>query len=192
MGAQPVPDWMVPPPEGFRPADLDRLSELPPHTELIDGSLILVSPQSVLHSLVIDLLVAALRAHLVPGYRVRREISVVLDEWQRPEPDVIVVRDGAETQGSRTAYPVETVTLAVEVVSPESEKRDRERKPQLYAHAGIEHFWRVELKEQRPVVYVYELDEATRSFGLTGIHHDRLTVGVPFAIDVDLTAVGDM
>ena len=37
------------------------------------------------------------------------------------------------------------VMLAVEVVSPESEARDRHRhrKPQLYAHAGIPHFWLV-------------------------------------------------
>ena len=32
-------NWPVPPPEGFTADDLDRIPDLPPHTELIDGSL---------------------------------------------------------------------------------------------------------------------------------------------------------
>ncbi len=32
--------WYVPPEEGFHAEDLDRIPELPPHTELIDGSLV--------------------------------------------------------------------------------------------------------------------------------------------------------
>jgi hypothetical protein len=39
------------------------------------------------------------------------------------------------------------------------------------------------------VVYVYELDPATRAYALTGIYHDRLKVSVPFLIDVDLGAI---
>ncbi|WP_046472027.1 Uma2 family endonuclease [Allosalinactinospora lopnorensis] len=192
MCAQPVPDWMIPPPEGLTAEDLDRLPGLPPHTELIDGSLVLVSPQSILHSLVIDLLALGLRGCLPEGFRVRREITVILDERERPEPALMVVRPSPAVGPSRTACPPEAVELVVEVVSPESEKRDRERKPQLYAQAGIGHFWRVELKSQRPVVYVYELDPATRAYGLTGIHHDRLKVGAPFPIDIDLTEIDEM
>src|SRR5690606_31204654 len=112
MRAQPVPDWLLPPPQGFRADDLDGLPGLPPHTELIDGSLILAAPQSILHSLVIDLLVSGLRAGAAEGHRVRREISVVLDERQRPEPDAIVVRDVPGVEASRTAYPAEAVVLA--------------------------------------------------------------------------------
>jgi hypothetical protein len=36
---------------------------------------------------------------------------------------------------------------------------------------------------------VYELDPATRAYAVTGIHHDRLKLAVPFDIDIDLTAV---
>lgn len=52
------------------------------------------------------------------------------------------------------------------------------------------HFWRVEQDDDRghPVVYVYELDPATKSYGLTGIFHDRLKVSVPYDIEIDLTA----
>lgn len=82
------------------------------------------------------------------------------------------------------------MVLAAEVLSPDSETRDRERKPQLYARAGIRHFWRVETGEDgRPIVFVYELDPATAAYGLTGIHHDRLKLTVPFDIDIDLTEI---
>lgn len=54
MTAEPIPDWLRPPPGGFTADDLDRLPDLPPHTELIDASLVLVSPQSRFHSVVID------------------------------------------------------------------------------------------------------------------------------------------
>jgi Uma2 family endonuclease len=84
------------------------------------------------------------------------------------------------------------VLLAVEVVSPDSEERDRKRKPQLYAEAGIPHFWRVENNSRRPTVYVYELDPATRAYALTGIHHDRLKTPVPFDVDIDLTEIDNL
>ena len=78
----------------------------------------------------------------------------------------------------RSTLPDE-VHLVIEVVSPESEDRDRKTKPSRYAEAGITHFWRVENNDGSPVVYVYELDPATHVYGLTGIHHERLTVSGP-------------
>lgn len=72
------------------------------------------------------------------------------------------------------------------MVSHESEERDRKSKPPRYAEAGIQHFWRVEETEGRPVVFVYELDPATTAYALTGIHHGRMAVPVPFPIEIDL------
>jgi hypothetical protein len=42
--------------------------------------------------------------------------------------------------------------------------------------------------DQHPVVRVYELDPVTKAYTLTGIHHDRLRTGVPFPVDVDISA----
>ena len=78
------------------------------------------------------------------------------------------------------------VRLVVEVVSPESEDRDRLTKPLRCAQAGIPHFWRAEENNALPVVYVYELDPASATYTITGIHHGRLAVGVPFPIYIDL------
>ncbi|GAT64508.1 Uma2 family endonuclease [Planomonospora sp. ID91781] len=189
MTGSPIPDWLVPPPEGFFAEDLDHLPDLPAHTELIDGSLVFVSPQKDFHSVIIDVLVAALRRCAPRGLRVRREMSVVLGPRQRPEPDIVILRAGVPSGPDITAYRAEDVLLVIEVVSPDSETRDRERKPQLYAAAGIRHFWRVEQNVGRATVYVYELDPAVGSYSPMGIHHDKLRLTVPFEMDVDLTEI---
>jgi Uma2 family endonuclease len=189
MTADPMPDWLRPPPRGFTADDLDRLPGLPPHTELIDGSLIFVSPQTRFHLLTMRLLETGLDRCAPDTVRVRREMTVTLDNRQRPEPDVFVTHAAADGDLDQTTYQAKDVILTVEVVSTDSERRDRERKPQLYAQAGIRHFWRVENVAGRATVYVYELDPATHAYTLTGIHHDRLVLTVPFDIDIDLTEI---
>ncbi|ESU49683.1 hypothetical protein P376_2329 [Streptomyces sp. HCCB10043] len=182
--------WPVPPQDGYTVDDLFTLPDLPPHTELIDGSLVFVSPQRDFHSTMIDLLMTGLRSTAPPEVKVRREMTVVLDRRNAPEPDVSVVRTEAITGLDVTRYQAADVLLAVEVVSPDSEARDREAKPHKYATAGIPHFWLVEMTgtDQHPVVRVYELDPVTKAYALTGIHHDRLKTGVPFPVDVDISA----
>jgi Uma2 family endonuclease len=189
MTAAPLPDWGVPPPGGFVADDLDRLHDLPPHTELIDGILVFRSPQASFHALVVEVLVNGLRRTAPADVRVRRKMSVILGRRQRPEPDVSIIRADADLSLKATAYQAADELLAIEVVSPESKKRDRERKPALYAKAGIPHFWRVENVSGSPTVYVYELDPATSSYALTGIHRNELRVTVPFDISIDLTEI---
>lgn len=193
MSVDSAPEWHRPPAEGYTADDLDRIPDLPAHAELIDGSLVVVSPQKRFHMKVLRLLEQTL-AHLAPRDRflVSREMSVILGPRQRPEPDVIIIHADAEIDDDATWYPAEAVVLAIEVVSPESEVRDRSRKPQLYAEAGIPFFWRVEATEGKPVVYAYERDPATGAYGPLGIFHERVVLTVPFAIDIDLTALDRM
>lgn len=184
-------EWPVPPVDGYTVDDFFRL-DLPPHTELIDGSLVFESPQRKIHSLIIDLLVTCLR-HAAPEHlRVRREMAMVINKRSVPEPDVVVVNAEADGDDDLTRYDSKDVVLAVEVVSPESESRDRDTKPHKYAAAGIAHYWRVEradAKDRRLVVHVYELDPASRVYALTGIHRGQLKVEVPYPISVDLTEI---
>ncbi|WP_233525988.1 Uma2 family endonuclease [Actinomadura spongiicola] len=186
---EPLPPWIIPPAEGFRAEDLDHLPQLPSHAELIDGRIVLVSPQSFFHMLTVSLLEGALRLQVPEGLRVSREMTVTLADRQRPELDILVVDAKGVTGRDQTSFKPEHVVIAVEVVSQESEIRDRERKPQLYAEAGIPHFWRVENSDGRPMVCVFELDAGTRKYVATGIHHDRLKLTVPFDIDIDLTEI---
>ncbi|WP_329545891.1 MULTISPECIES: Uma2 family endonuclease [unclassified Streptomyces] len=183
--------WPIPPPEGWTADDLDRIPGLPPHTELIDGSLVFVSPQTAFHGRCMRLLENSLLEQAPDHLDVMREMTIKLDTRNRPEPDVLVFPVEANTGPRQTWYRPEDIVLAVEVVSAESRVRDREVKPRKYAAAGFRHFWRVEEDDDKglPVVYVYELDPATKSYALTGIFHDRLKLTVPFEVEIDLTAI---
>ncbi|XVV06835.1 Uma2 family endonuclease [Actinosynnema sp. CA-248983] len=189
--------WPYVPADGWTAADLDHLSPDGPggtldvlkHIELIDGELIIMSPQTKFHMLVVDGLRAALGRQAPEGFTAVREMDVVLGERQRPCPDVSVVTEAAVADLDRTYYEPGDVVMVVEVVSKSSEIRDRETKPRRYAQAGIKHFWRVENVDGKPVAYVYELDPATATYALTGIFHDRIEATVPFPVDVDLTGL---
>ncbi|MGP4001626.1 Uma2 family endonuclease [Streptomyces sp. 8N706] len=183
------PRWPVPPEGGWTADDLDRLPNLPPHTELIDGSLVFVSPQTIFHTRAVDFFRLRLEWAAPPDLEVVREFTIDIDPQNRPEPDVVVVPGKVVLDDEQTRFPAETVVLAIEVVSPDSRARDRETKPLKYAKTGIPHYWRVENDKGRAVVYVFELEPATGVYVPTGIFHDRLKVSVPFTIDLDLTEI---
>ncbi|MDX2543984.1 Uma2 family endonuclease [Streptomyces sp. WI04-05B] len=191
VAGEPPYRWPIPPAEGWTADDLDRIPGLPPHTELIDGSLVFMSPQTAFHGRCMRLLENSLLEQAPDHLDVMREMAVRLDLKNRPEPDVLVFSAEANTGPRQTWYKPEDILLAVEVVSDDSRERDREVKPRKYAAAGVSHFWRVEEDGDKglPVVYVYELDPATTTYGLTGIFHARLKVPVPFDIDIDLTSI---
>ncbi|MGP9020382.1 Uma2 family endonuclease [Streptomyces sp. BR1] len=190
MTAEPAHDWSRPPLDGYTVDDLLTLPDLPRHTELIDGSLVFVSAQRLFRSAVIDLLVSAIRPVLPEELRIAREMTVVLDRRNGPEPDICVVRADSVKSLDQTSFAASDLLLAVEVVSPESESRDRDTKPHKYAAAGIPHFWRVEkVGKDEVLAHVYELDPVTRRYVHAGIHRNRLKVGAPFDADIDLTRV---
>ena len=188
--AEPGCRWPVPPQDGYTVDDLFTLPDLPPHTELIDGSLVFVSPQRRFHAKMIELLMNGLRRTLPEDLSVEREMTVVLDRRNGPEPDLSVVRAAAITGLEQTRFRAEEVLLAIEVVSPDSEARDRDAKPRKYAAAGIPYFWLVEMADpnQHPVVRAYEIDPVNKTYALTGIHHDHLKLTAPYDIDVDITS----
>lgn len=187
--------WPAPPPWGWAADDLDHLPSEGPngepdffkHVELIDGALVFMSPQKRFHERMLFGLRVALNAQAPDDFQTVNEMDVKLGHRMRPCPDVLLIDAAAAEDDERTCYLPDEVHLVIEVVSPESEERDRKTKPVRYAEAGIRHFWRVEANDGQPVVYVYELDPATKAYGLTGIHHGHLTVPVPFPIEIDLT-----
>lgn len=187
MTAEPLPDWFYPPPGGWTADDLDRLPSDAPRFELIDGALVMTSPQTSFHGQVMRRLSNAVELAVPHDLWVEFEMTIRLGKRQRPEPDILVV--SGPPHDERTAYLPEEVVLVVEIVSEESSVRDRETKPLKYAQAGIRHFWRVEKEDRRPVVHVYELDDTTGTYVPTGIHRDKLVVPVPFPMDIDLTTL---
>ena len=175
--------------EGWFAEDLDALPEAPRHTELIDGALVfMMSPQRIWHSLVVSALERELRRLKPPELRVYREITIRLDPRTRPEPEVVVTRTLAEDL-DRTWLDAADVVLAVEVVSPESEHRDRTVKLRKYAEAGIPHYWLVDDEQGSPVAHVYELDTPTGAYAPAGIYRGALDRAVPFPVTLDLGAL---
>ncbi|QHF97613.1 MULTISPECIES: Uma2 family endonuclease [Streptomyces] len=181
--------WPIPPEGGYTVEDLYRLPDLPAHTELIDGSLVFMSPQSLFHAMTVDALNIRLRELAPAEYWVSREMTTVLDEQNAPEPDLLVVHADSVQGLDQTRFEPSDVVLAVEVVSPSSRSRDRDTKPLKYARAGIPHYWRVEKENDRPVVHVFELEPSTGAYVATGIFREELKVSVPFPVAVDLTDI---
>ncbi|MFE4515017.1 Uma2 family endonuclease [Kitasatospora sp. NPDC056783] len=181
-----LPDWMYAPrDEGWFADDLDHLPQAPRHTELIDGALVFMTvPQRSFHGRVVRNLTAALDALVPGGMVVEDQMTVKLDRWNRPEPDVVVASAVYDTD--RTWYAVADVALVVEVVSPESAHRDRTVKVRKYAEAGIPHYWIVEEEQGLPVVHVFELEATMSSYAPAGIFRGKLERPVPFPITIDL------
>jgi Uma2 family endonuclease len=185
-----VPEWMRPPrPEGWFADDLDALPQAPRHTELIDGALVfMMSPQRAWHGRAVSALLFALTEQAPAGVEVEREMTIRLDDRNRPEPDLLATKVPVYDP-DRTFYTPDEVLLVVEVVTPESAHRDRNVKVRKYAEAGIANYWSVEDENGSPVVHTYELDEPTRSYAPTGIHRRELRTTTPFAISLDLNSL---
>ncbi|MEV5431093.1 Uma2 family endonuclease [Streptomyces sp. NPDC052701] len=184
-----TPAWPIPPEGGWTADDLDRLPNLPPHTELIDGSLVFVSPQTIFHERAIDFFKWQLQSLAPAEFEVFREFTIDIDRQNRPEPDVVVVHGDVVEEPDQTRFPAKAVLLAVEVVSEDSMSRDRETKPLKYARAKIPHYWRVENEKGRAAVHAFELEPTTGAYTSVGIFRERMKVDAPFPVDLDLTGI---
>jgi Uma2 family endonuclease len=115
-------------------------------------------------------------------------MSIRLSQRQRPEPDLMVVTASSAADPDRTCFTPGDVRLIVEVVSPDSEERDRTTKRVKYAEAGIRHYWIVERDGDAPVACTYELDTSTLGGYIpTGLHRGRLSTDIGFPVDIPLT-----
>jgi len=134
-------------------AEYDRLVDLGVFrgepVELIDGQLIVAEPQGSYHASAITKVDYALRASLPSGWIVRLQAPVSLDDTSEPEPDLVVVPGRpADYRAAHPAHPV----LAIEVAES-SLAFDRAEKGGLYAGAGIEDYWIVNLVDRVLEVY---------------------------------------
>ena len=133
-------------PERIRPirrVEYDRMVELglfeDERVELLAGVLVEMSPQGVPHSYAIreltELFVLGLRGRAKVG----PQLPFALDDDSEPEPDLAITPapDNAREHPSR-AY------LIVEVADS-SLRKDRRIKAALYAAAGVEEYWVVNL-----------------------------------------------
>ena len=112
--------------------------------ELIGGQLVVAEPKGSPHAACVEMVSDTLRAALPPGWVVRAQNPLALDDESAPEPDVAVVR-GRHAE-YRHAHPTRAA-LIVEVAES-SLAFDRLQKGSLYARAGIADYWIVNLVDR--------------------------------------------
>ena len=140
--------------------------------ELIEGEIIRKMPQNEPHAWTVQAVTEALRSAFTVGHSVRTQLPLVFGSSSKPEPDVAVVA------GSFDDYKRKHPTIAVLVVevSDPTLALDRTTKAALYARAGIEDYWIVNLPDG--VLEVHRQPAAMADQPL-GHHYRSITRLVP-------------
>jgi Uma2 family endonuclease len=129
--------------------------------ELIGGQLIVAEPKGSPHAAAVGMAGDALRTALPPGWTVRLQDPLALDDESVPEPDVAVVP--GRHADYRHAHPARAA-LIIEVAES-SLAFDRTMKGSLYARAGIADYWIVNLEDRVVEVYRDPGPDLTAPFG---------------------------
>ena len=116
--------------------------------ELVDGEIVVLSPQNFPHSSTTVRVFEALRSAFGSDFWVRMQLPLDTGRTSLPEPDVSVVAGHLEDY---TEHPSEAL-LIVEV-SDTTLTFDRGRKAANYAAAGVQDYWIVNLVDRRLEVH---------------------------------------
>lgn len=133
--------------EYYRLADFGILSP-DERVELIEGEIVAMSPQTPSHSYALRRGNMALAKLFGGTHTVCVQLPLDLNEDSQPEPDFALIPHSAVRSD---AHPT-TADLVIEV-SNSSLAFDQNEKARLYAKAGIEEYWVVDLVHGRVEVY---------------------------------------
>lgn len=159
--------------------------------ELLGGELMVAEPQSSEHYTAIRKCTKVLEAVFGPGWEVRTQGPIGLDDESEPEPDVAVVPGGPDDY--RRAHPSRAV-LTLEVAQS-SLGIDRERKGSLYARAGLADYWVLNLIDRVLEVYREPVADAAAPFGWRYARRDVILPPgrvAPLAAPGAMVAVADL
>jgi len=156
--------------------------------EWVDGEVIVMSPVSFVHQNLSDFLAALLR-HFTEA----KELGLILTAPflmkldVRPsgrEPDIIFIAREHSTL-LKNVFLDGPADLAVEVVSPDSQTRDRRDKFHEYQMAGVREYWLIDPSRKQAEFYLLGPDGiyASMPVGEDGIFHSEVLDG--FWIKVD-------
>ncbi len=129
--------------------------------ELIEGEIMVLSPQKALHFTTTERVVETLRSALGATFHVRMQGPLELGAHSEPEPDVAVVAGSRDQYVSR--HP--TSALLIVEISDTTLISDRTRKASLYARAGIADYWIVNLVDRKLEVRRSPVPEAAQAYG---------------------------
>jgi Uma2 family endonuclease len=147
--------------------------------ELIEGEIMVLSPQNWPHTSTVARVGEALHRALGTGFWVRMQFPLNLSTSD-PEPDVSVVVGRLEDYSDHPT----TAALIVEV-SESTLTYDRTRKASLYARAGIADYWIVNLVNNQVEVYRDPRSDPSQFYGHG---YASVTILVPPAVVNPLAA----
>ncbi len=131
--------------------------------ELIRGEIIEMAPKRTPHSVCNSLLWKQLYNLIEEQAEIRVQEPIVLPSNSEPEPDVVIARKKDDNYLS--AHPTAADIILVIEISDSTLKYDRETKLPLYAEAGINHYWIVNLVDNHLEVYTNPFVDNQNNFG---------------------------
>lgn len=140
--------------------------------ELIDGELITVSPQGPRHRALTVKIHQVLEQAFGAGHHVQDHSPIAAGPDSLPEPDVAVVRGAIDDWMDRHPGGAD-VPLVVEI-SVTSHKEDRS-KAMVYARAGVETYWQLDVPARRLHVHT---DPVQGEYRTTRLATDEDEVGI--------------
>ncbi len=159
--------------------------------ELIDGEIIEMSPMLEPHAQSLALLTYYLSVIFpMPEFSLRNQSPFFVGEGYRPEPDIAIVRRADLSP----QIPPSSALLIVEV-SDTTLRFDRNEKASLYARAGVEDYWILNLGDQVLEVRRAPRADETAKFGFSYGFLQTLAVGEgvsPLAAPDAFVQVGDL
>jgi len=118
--------------------------------ELLEGWIVPKMPKGTLHDSVLTQTQEALAGCLPSGWGTRVQCAITTSDSE-PEPDVVVVPGPARLY--RTRHPGPTDIALILEVSDSSLAHDRNAKGRVYARAGIEIYWILNVVDMQVEVY---------------------------------------
>ncbi|MFF5212605.1 Uma2 family endonuclease [Streptosporangium sp. NPDC000396] len=143
---------------GEPPFTVDDLLKFPDdgnRYELFNGSLLVSPSPTPLHQRAIARLLRILEDAAPPEFEPLPEVNLRVGPRDFFIPDLVVVPAEVVDETELMFRPTD-ILLAVELVSPTTQARDRHMKRSAYAAAGVPLYWRVEL-DDGPSLHVHEL-----------------------------------
>lgn len=121
-----------------------ELPEGAPRCELINGEVVVVPAPDEWHQEVSSALNDNLRQYVLENGLGRvffAPVALTLPDETELQPDLVVLQAGHPDLGTRFKSITHPPLLVIEVLSRSTRVRDRKVKSELYALAGIPHYW---------------------------------------------------
>ncbi len=125
------------------------------HAEWIDGEVILMSPPTNKHQKLVGFLYALLQ-HLAEAHDAGdvfvAPFAMKVNERRGREPDVLFIAK-ENLDRLKSSHLLGAADIAIEVISPESQTRDRGDKFYEYEQAGVREYWMFDQPRKRAEFY---------------------------------------